>query len=102
MREISGQHIQEVMETEAVNTVEEANIPDKAASPNATKNALIGGALGVFLAILVIILMYMLNDSIKTDDDIEKYLEISVLGTIPLKDGKKKTKRKKALFNRRR
>lgn len=100
MREASGKHIQEVMETEAVNTVEDANIPEEPASPNAKKNAVLGGALGVFLAMIAIILAYMLNDAIKTDEDIEKYLGISVLGTIPLKDGEKKTKRKKSPLKR--
>jgi hypothetical protein len=34
----------------------------------------------------------MMNDSIKTTDDVEKYLGINVLGLIPLEEGVSKRK----------
>ena len=34
---------------------------------------------------LVVIILYILDDTIKNPDDIEKYLGVSVLGAIPLK-----------------
>ena len=36
--------------------------------------------------------MYLLNDSIKTSEDIEKYLGINTLGLIPLEEGVSKRK----------
>ena len=101
MREASGKHIQEVMEIEAVNMVEDANVPRRPTSPNVLKNALIGGAVGLFLSVAAIIIMNLLNDDIRVEDDIKKYLNISVLGTIPLEDGSKKKKRKKTPLKRR-
>jgi Capsular polysaccharide biosynthesis protein len=101
MREASGKHIQEVMEIEAVNMVEDANVPRRPTSPNVLRNALIGGAVGLFLSVAIIIIMNLLNDDIRTEEDIKKYLDISVLGTIPLEDGSKKKTRKRMSLRRR-
>ena len=44
----------------------------------------------------VIIVRYLLDDSIKTADDAEKYLGLTNLGSIPVYQNEKKTKGKKA------
>lgn len=95
MRDISGQHIRDVMEVETVNTVEGAEIPEESIGPNATKNALLFGVTGSFLMLFIVILMHMLKDTIKIEEDIKKYLELSTLGIIPLNEGEKKSKREK-------
>ena len=56
------------------------------------KNAIIGGLLGFVLACAIIIIRFMLNDSIKTGEDVEKYLGLNVLGMIPLEEGVSKRK----------
>ena len=43
------------------------------------KNAMFGGILGVLIAFAVIIVRYVLDDSIKTPDDVEHYLEFNSL-----------------------
>ena len=45
---------------------------------------IIGGALGIILAIAVVIIRHITDDTIKSPDDIEKYLGISTLATIPV------------------
>ena len=67
-------------------------------NPNLLKNIAIGGALGIFLAAAVILVIYMMDDTVKTSDDIEKYLGLNTLTAIPLREGEKKT-RKKAKIN---
>ena len=47
----ASDHIQNVMNTEAVNVVDEANIPDEPVSPSIKKNGLIGAIAGAFIAI---------------------------------------------------
>lgn len=83
VRDAAAIHIKEVMNSDAINVVEEANIPQGQAMYNYQRNGLIGVLAGIFIAAGVIILQYILNDSIKTAADIERYLNISVLGTIP-------------------
>ena len=58
---------------------------------------MIGGLLGILLAAAVVIIVYLTNDTVKTPEDVEKYLGLSVLGTIPYssKMGKKSKKKKK-------
>ena len=100
IRNSASAHISAVMNTEAVNVVEEANLPEEPASPKIVKNTVIGGAFGAFVAIVIIILIYIMDDTIKNPDDIEHYLKVSVLGSIPYVDEKageneKKSKRKR-------
>lgn len=94
IRDVSANHIQTVMDIEAVNVVEQANIPTKKASPSLAKNGLIGGVLGVFLALAIVLVIYFSNDTIKTPEDVERYLGLSVLGNIPLTDMRKKSKKR--------
>ena len=100
IRNSASEHISAVMNTEAVNVVEEANLPEEPSSPKIVKNTVIGGAFGAFVAIVIIVLIYIMDDTIKNPDDIEHYLKVSVLGSIPYVDEKagendKKSKRRK-------
>lgn len=98
VREASKAQIQSVMGIETVNTVEEAKLPESPISPNTKMNTLIGFMLGFVIAIAVIIIRFMLDDTIKAQEDVEKYLGLSVLGLIPeleTTDSKKKKKKKK-------
>lgn len=97
VREAASIQIQEVMNIDAVNTVEEANLPTQKATPNTMKNTLLGGILGVFIAIGIIVLIHILDDTIKTPDDVERYLELNVLASIPIKEGTKKDRKDKSM-----
>lgn len=95
VRDVAANHIQNVMNIDAVNIVETANIPNEKASPSLSKNAVMGGLLGVILAAAIILLVYLTNDTIKSQEDVEKYLQLSVLGTIPLMEMEKKSRKQK-------
>ena len=96
IRDVAAGHIQKVMDIEAVNIVETANIPKSASSPNNRRNALIGGMLGVLLASVIVIVIFLTNDTIRSAEDVDRYLKLSVLGTIPLNEKDKKSRRQKA------
>lgn len=96
VREASKTQIQSVMGIETVNTVEESNLPENPVSPNTKMNVLMGFVLGLILSIAVVIIRFMLDDTIKVQEDVEKYLGLSVLGLIPeLETGDQKKKKKK-------
>lgn len=99
VRDVANDKIKDVMEgVEAVNAVDEAKLPTSPSSPNVQKNTLLGFMLGFGLSLVVVIILFILDDTIKTQEDIEKYLDISVLASIPLKtenEPPKKTKKKK-------
>ena len=98
IREVAGEHIQNVMDIEAVNVVDEANLPTVKAGPSVVKWTAVGGILGVFLVCAVILIHYLLDDSIKSSEDVEKYLGLSTLALIPItqsvNDDKQRNKRK--------
>ena len=93
VRESAAVHIQQVMGIEAVNTVEEANYPDHPSSPSYSRNLVLGALLGFVLAAAFVVIRYLLDDTIHTPEDVEKYLELSVLGTLPLMEGEKSSKK---------
>ena len=99
IREAASDHIQNVMDIEAVNVVETANMPTEKAGPSVMKWTLIGGMLGVLILCAIILVQYLLDDTIKSSEDVEKYLGLSTLALIPVSEdastGKKKKKRKK-------
>lgn len=100
IREAVSIQIKEIMNVDSVNTVEEGNLPTHPSSPSTMKNTAIGGMLGIILAIGIIVLIYMLDDTIKTPDDVEHYLGMSVLTSIPIQEGMKKSKKTKGLSAR--
>ncbi len=97
IRDVAANHIKNVMDIDAVNVVETANIPDQKSSPNISKNGVIGGLLGVLLSVAIILIAYISNDTIKTQEDVERYLGLSMLGTIPLTPADRKNKKKKQI-----
>lgn len=100
VREAVSVQITEIMDADAVNTVQKADLPDAPSSPSTMKNTLIGGVLGLFLAIAVVVLITLLDDTVKTPEDVEKYLGLNTLTSIPIAGGAKKNKKTKGLSAR--
>ncbi len=95
VRNQAAQHIQQVMNTEAVNVVDMANTPTGKYSPSISKNTLMGGLIGFVLSAGIVIMMYLMNDTIKSAEDVEKYLGLSTLGSIPTLRTEKRSRRNK-------
>ena len=87
IRTVSASHIKSVMDIEAVNVVDEANLPLSPAAPSITKYTALAAAIGIVLSAIIIVICYLLDDTIKSSEDIEKYLGLSTLALIPLKKG---------------
>ena len=66
VREVSSEYIQSVMGLEAVNMVEEANLPTVKSGPNIPKYTLMGAFAGLFLMCAIFVLRFILNDAIRT------------------------------------
>ncbi len=102
IRIAGASHIQTVMNTEAVNSVDEANIPTKKSSPSVRKNVLIAGLLGFVLAAAVFVVIFLLDDKVNTAEDIERYLGLSVLGLMPIDEEQLKQKKVRQRAEKRR
>lgn len=93
----------EIMGVEDITIEELGEIPTSPSSPNMSGNIRMAAIIGVVLAAGIILLFHILNDTIQTEEDVEKALGISVLGSIPdismlrrHKSNKKVTKNEKA------
>lgn len=96
LAEISANTIVEVMEIEKVNSIDKGTVPLYPASPSMKKNVAIGGLGGAFLACAVVVLRFLLDDTIKNEEDVEKYLNVSVLGSIPDMENNKPLRKRAA------
>lgn len=90
---VSRKQISEIMKTDEPSIVEKAHLAAQPISPNKKMNILIGFLLGAFLSMMVVIVLHLMDDTIKTQDDVEKYLKLNTLAVIPLKDGEEKQRR---------
>ena len=82
----------EIMKSDPPTTVENAETPQEPISPSLKKNTILGFLAGAVLVCAILVIQFLLNDNIKTEDDIEKYLGLSTLVAIPKEKGRNKKK----------
>lgn len=95
MADATAERIAEVMVTDKPSTVEDAVVPQYPVSPSLKKNTLLAGLAGAVLVMAIIMINYLMDDRIKTEEDVMKYLELNTLASIPLNKGDKSPKKKK-------
>ncbi len=101
VREVSSQKIVGIMGVGEVITVEKANLPETGSESDLMRNTILGGMLGAVLACGIYTVMFVFNDTICTQEDVERYLGLGVLGTIPV-DSVLKKERNKSLKEKKR
>lgn len=83
VREEATKQIEKIMDGNAVNLIYEADLPMTPSSPGNAQIALIAAALGLVGATAVFVVIFIVDDTIRSEEDVEKYLSLSVLGVIP-------------------
>ncbi len=91
---VSSEYIGDIMEMVPPKIIEDGVIATEKSSPSNSKNAMLGALIGAFLVCGLTVLEVMLNDSIQSEDDVEKYLGLSVLASVPLREGEENEDRK--------
>lgn len=83
--------IKEAVEAGSVKVISNASLATEPFSPNIMKNTMLAAAVGFVLVIGIIVLQVLLDNKINTEEDVTKYLDMTVLGVIPQYDqgGKK-------------
>lgn len=84
LAEVMCERVAEVMDTDKPSIIEEAIAAKSPISPNFTKNLEKGGAVGILVVCAIIILLHVFNETINTEEDVRKYLELPTLGMVPL------------------
>lgn len=102
MANVAAAFIAEKMDQDPPSVIQYGYIENNPVSPSIVKNTAIGLLAGAFLAMAVVIVTYLMNDTIMTPDDMERKVGIQVLASLPFDeeedDGiptKTKKKRKK-------
>lgn len=83
MASVAESKLKEITGMQAIKIYEEAAVPDRPSSPSLKKNCALGLLAGIVLAMAVITVLYLMDDTIKTEDDIEKYLGMTTLAVLP-------------------
>ena len=96
---VASEYIGEQMEVTPPKTIETGEVSTVRSDMSATKTTAMGILLGMILCAGVVVVKALMDDTIRSEEDIEKYLGLSTLSVIPdRKDyingtGKKKSKK---------
>lgn len=85
----TAERISEVMNIDKPSTVEDAVVSSVPVSPDLYKNVIIGAVAGLILAAGFVVFMFLKDDTIKTADDVSRYLDTTVLACLPKEKYKK-------------
>ncbi len=95
---VAAAYIGDKMEVIPPKIIEKGELPTIKTSPSMSKNTMLGLLAGVILSAGIVVVVTIMNDTMKTEDDIEKYLGMPTLAVVPdRKDyvGQKKKKGRK-------
>lgn len=80
---VTSEFIGDQMEGIPPKIIDQGEVPDGPSSPNVRKNTLLGILAGLVISCGIITVMTLMDDTIKTEEDIEKYLGIPTLASVP-------------------
>ncbi|WP_037583473.1 Wzz/FepE/Etk N-terminal domain-containing protein [Streptococcus iniae] len=83
VREVASEKIKDVTKVQDVTALEKAQLPTKPSSPNSKRNAVMGLLVGAVLSIFAVILKEVLDDRVKSPEDVEDVLGMTLLGMVP-------------------
>lgn len=84
LAQVFMEQVVNIMKLDNVQVIDVAKIPEKPVKPRPLLNTAIAGVLGVMLGIGVVFLVEYLDNTIKTPEDIERYIGLPVIGIIPM------------------
>lgn len=104
---VASEYIHETMAIDKPSIMSVALKPTSPISPNRVNNIAIGFVLGALLASGIVILRFLMDDKLKTVEDIRQYTGLTTLAVVPIdnaeddldiknKDDKKKNQRRKS------
>ena len=76
-----------------ISVVAPAMEPRNPVKPRKMVNMAVAGVLGGFVSVLLVFVLEYMDNTIKTQDDVLKYLGIGTLGSIPMVDARQRRKR---------
>lgn len=81
--DVASQYVADVMVTDRPTVLSVALVPDKHVGPNTVKNAMMGAIVGLVLSCGYLVVMFLLDDKVKSAEDIVKAAGIPVFAEVP-------------------
>lgn len=81
--EVFMSQVKEIMNIDNVQVIDRALVPDGAVSPRPMLNIAIAAVLGIMISVFIIFILEYLDNTIKTPNDVERHLDLPVIGMIP-------------------
>ena len=81
--EVAPGEIGNIVEGSSTKIIDYAEVPDSRYSPSYSRNTMLGGIIGVVLAVAYVTLRYLLDVRLKEEDELVQLFDFPVLGRIP-------------------
>ena len=75
--------VRNVIKMDNVTVIDRASVPQAPSGPTKGKNTVLAAMVGFILALGIAFLRFFMDSTIKTSEDVEKYLELPVLARVP-------------------
>lgn len=102
---VAQKYISDYMQADEPSILSVARTPDRPSSPSLLRNLVLGFVLGMLLSLGVVLLRFMLDDRLKTAEDISKYTGLPTLAIVPMQKraviAKRTVKKRRARKSRR-
>lgn len=82
--EVFKDKVIEIMQVENVQIIDKAELPLYPVSPNNSRNTMVGIILGLAIGVGIVLLIELLDNNIKSPDDVKKHVDLPVIGVIPV------------------
>lgn len=89
---ISQDKLVDVMGFDRINVIRDGSLATAPSSPNMVLSLIYAFLIGFVISCIIVLIIYLTDNKISTQQDIEKYLNLSVLAYIPYNQGKQKSK----------
>lgn len=92
--ETSAAYIEDIIGMTAIKRLGSAVAPTTRSYPNVTSFTALGGILLGLIAVIILVILFLVDNTIKSSQDIERYLGWPTLANIPMKQDAKKQNKK--------
>ena len=86
--EVFLKEIKEIYHLDNIGVVDEAQLPEKPYNINHIKDMILFLAMGIGVSFASVIIFYLFDNTIKKEEEIEKYIQLKSLGSIPMNQDK--------------